>query len=88
MLELQSMAKENSRDRTKLSDTMLRMLAEEVEDHDAYETMYERMDEIRSSYALLYREETLGIHTSRNEMIDDYPTGLAEEGSEKSNEDE
>ena len=81
------MAKGNSRDCTKLSDTMLRLLAEEVGDHDDYETMYERMDEIRSGHALLFREETLGIHTTSNEMIADYSTELVEGASEKSNED-
>ena len=87
MCELQSMAKGNSRDRTKLSDTMLRLLAEEGGDHDDYKTMYKRMDEIRSGYALLFREETLGLHTTSNKMIDGYPTELEEGASEKSNED-
>jgi len=71
---------------------MLHMLAEEVEDRDNpkpnpdYEAMYNRMDEIRSSYALLYREETLATYKSRNEMIEEDDKEQAEDGSEKLNE--
>ena len=93
MAELESIYNGNTRDATRLSDTMFRMLAEEVEDPDDpkpnldYKAMHKRMDEIRSNYALLYREETLATYKARNEMIEDDDKEQAEEGSKKLNED-
>jgi hypothetical protein len=68
MLELESMFNDNIRDATGLSDTMLRILAEEVEDPDNlkpnpdYDAMYNRLDEICSNYALLYKEDTVATY--------------------------
>ena len=94
MAELESIYNGNIRDVTKLSNTMLRLLEEEVEDPDNpkpspdYEEMYNRMNEICSNYALLYREETLATHKSRNEMIEEDDKDQAEAGPENLNEDE
>jgi hypothetical protein len=91
MAELESIYNGNIGDATKLSNTMLRLLEEEVEDPDNpkpspdYEEMYNRMNEIRSNYALLYREETLATHKSRNEMIEEDDKKQAEAGLENLN---
>ena len=94
MAEVVSIYKGNIRDVTKLSDTMLRLLKEEVEDPDNtkpspdYEKMYSRMNELRSNYALLHREETLATHKARNEMMEEDDKEHAEAGPENLNEDE
>jgi hypothetical protein len=88
MLEIKSMGKGNRRNEDKLSDTMMQLLTEEVEDPHDLEAMYERMEEIRASYALLHKEETVNIYKSRSNIIEEANATQSDDGSAKLNEDE
>ena len=88
MLEIKSMGKGNRRNEDKLSDTMMQLLTEEVEDPHDLEAMYERMEEIRASYELLHKEETVNIYKSRNDIIEEANAAQSDDGSAKLNEDE
>jgi hypothetical protein len=87
MSEIKNMAKGNRRDEYMLSDTMMQLLAKEVDDPHDYEAMYERMEEIRASYALLHKEERVKIYKSRSDMIEEHNTKQSDDGLVKLNED-
>lgn len=83
MSKLQNMNQDNQRDTTVLSNTMMKLLAEEADTDNDYHAMHALMEEYRANYALLYREETLRSNDVRNEMIDNTFTDVADEGTRK-----
>jgi hypothetical protein len=88
MLEIKSMGEGNMRNEDRISDTMMQLLSEEVEDPYDLKAMYERMAEIRASYALLHKEETVNIYKSRSDTIEEANADQSDEGSAKLNEEE
>jgi hypothetical protein len=67
---------------------MMQLLTEEVEDPHDLGAMYERMEKIRASYALLHKEEMVNIYKSRSDTIEEANAKRSDDGSAKLNEDE
>lgn len=79
-MELEIMSQGGKRESGGLSNKMLRLLKEVVEETYNYQAMYVRMDKLKSNYELLYLEEMLSTYKERGKLIERASNKLVEEG--------